>query len=181
MRWIRVVFWSQFYSAATSGRKVAERLRPLWGNFISIPCLPTVQSYAVLSCSKFTRRLTDTLRRGSSAIDIGSNLESLKALIIAYYGSTFSIDSVPLNVPMHPRRSSPSMCQVTNKGDLKIGKLGGYTGAFLLFNADWMMSKQKAQCSLVDRMASLDFIICCDCAVFCFYFEYFDYSAELAD
>lgn len=113
-----------------------------------MPCLPTYQSYASFAYSKFTNKDTFTVKSEFTSLgDIGLNLESFIAAIIAYWGNKIEW-SYGENVPIHPLRC-PFIFHVTNNGVLASGKDDGHFGAYFLFKTAKSESKQILQCSLV--------------------------------
>lgn len=97
----RVVFLSHFYSYATSGKNVAENLRPFLLSSKIIPFLPIYQSYAPKLGTKLTKNDNPTFRVGNSVKSTGSKRSSSREEISAYSPSIFDSLSGE-NVPMHP-------------------------------------------------------------------------------
>ena len=90
---------------------------PLWSlKSISIPCVPTTQSIGLFAFSNWTSKDTSQFKFLISSIDIGLNLESLKAEIKVYFIRFFSKLSLA-KVPTHPLNSFYfPVVQVTNNG-----------------------------------------------------------------
>lgn len=129
-----------FYSAATSGKKVAEYSRPFSWASITIPCFPTSQSSAFFPDWKLTSKETPTFNVFTSSNVTGLKRSSCNADISAYF-PRIDDSCAGSKVPMHPLSYS-FIIHVTKMGTLGSARPWGKGGSGFLLSLAMRTSKQ---------------------------------------